>query len=206
MDNLYPSPKLNNMRHWVGFFLQGLRRSFPDVYLTDTDGEASTQRRDWGDDMHKFEGRDAGVMNFNRVIMENTIRARDQDSDEARQNLVRFRFLMGISVAHEICHLLMGFFTGEGQPLTPRKICLVGYNEGKKGEAGRVFEGEVFGGVVEFYQDKNDPLGVYQAGIPYLIEDGRGNVPAKRVCPSYMEDFVNRREFYGSPNNRVSSA
>lgn len=162
------------------------------MYLANTEGEARTQRQQWGSNMGNFYGQDAGAMSFNRILIDNMNDARQQmTSANSRQNYVRFMFQMGVSVAHEICHLLMAFLTGNNRENTPVTIALNGYRQGRSGESGFALEGSLFGGVVEFYFDENDPLGDRQASMPYRFESGSRNVPGVRLSQDYMTRFVN---------------
>jgi hypothetical protein len=101
-----------------------------------------------------------------------------------------FKFQMIITVAHEILHLLTGYLTGKKLPGTPPSISLDSYGNTRTGESGRWWESKVLGGVVEFYEDKKDPLGNMQAGIPWLISGGRSSAEAKLVSMTYVNEFL----------------
>jgi hypothetical protein len=101
-----------------------------------------------------------------------------------------FRFQMAITVAHEIIHLLIGYLTGKKQPHTPPEVSLAPYGTMVTGESGRYWESLLLGGVVEFYEDSQDPLGNMQAGTPYLIADGRKSAPARLISTNYVNEFL----------------
>lgn len=94
-----------------------------------------------------------------------------------------FMFLMAITVAHELCHLYVGFFTGYNRPMTPPRITFLPklYNKpfGNEliGESGRAWEGWVLGGVVETFYDPNHPLKSRQPGRMYIIDKNKMTRP-----------------------------
>lgn len=113
----------------------------------------------------------------------------DAQNDSNNYNL--FKFQMAITVAHEIVHLLTGYLTGKKLPPTPPGVSLPSYGNTNSGESGRYWESQLLGGVVEFYEDKQDALGNKQSGIPYLMDDGRGSAPARLVSIDYVNEFLN---------------
>jgi hypothetical protein len=116
------------------------------------------------------------------------IYAETQNNTSNNNNL--FKFQMAITIAHEILHHLTGYLTGKQQPGTPPSISLDSYGNTRSGESGRWWESKVLGGVVEFYEDKKDPLGNMQAGIPWLISGGRSSAEARLVSMSYVNEFL----------------
>ncbi|KAI6085743.1 hypothetical protein F4821DRAFT_239949 [Hypoxylon rubiginosum] len=189
--HIYDQP-LGDMPHWIDIFLQKLRENFPSVFLLDTPGEAVACRQDWkGTDMKKYDPKVAGTLQLNQTIIKNMAHVRGQPPNVAGDNYNRFKFQMAITVAHEMCHLLTGFLSGSARPPTPPGVSLDNYGDRLKGEAGRYWESILLGGVVEFWEDKNDPLKARQAGMPYIMEDSRSSVPARAVSPTYIHNFLN---------------
>ena len=103
-------------------------------------------------------------------------------------NWETFIFLFGIAVAHEIVLLFTGFLTGGQGALTPPSVTYQDYGTWIAGEAGRFWEGYLFGGSIEFFQNIEDPLGPIQAGFP-LLKDHRGYM--KRISRDYIQRIVN---------------
>jgi hypothetical protein len=102
-----------------------------------------------------------------------------------------FIFQMAISVAYEIIHLLTGFLSGRREPNTPPEIAAVGYvGDGDDGEAGRFWEIEALGGIVEFFADPENPDGPNQAGVPYLFRDLSSGSPVGPIGMDYIQGFA----------------
>lgn len=193
--HIYRRP-LAEMPQCIDQFLRKLRQSFPYVYLTMTRGEGAAVRiKDWGDDMDQYDPVYAVWLDLNRVIIDNMIFARQAPKDEAGDTYGLLKFQMIITIAHEICHFLTGYLTGSDRPLTPPTVNLAGYGFPRSGEAGRYLEASLFGGVVEFYDDKEDPMGRRQAGVPYLINDGTGNSRAIEISRNYIFEFINGSKY-----------
>lgn len=100
-----------------------------------------------------------------------------------------FIFLMAVTVAHELIHFFVGFLTGYNRPETPTKVSFIPslYNittpEGiEMGESGRAWEAIVFGGIVETIEDRSSPLGAYQAGLFYVIDEYENAKKLDRLC------------------------
>lgn len=182
---------MSDMPDWVDFFLRKLRQRFPHVILTLTDGEGMARKKDWGQDLSQYDPQDGADIFLNRVIINNMIHARQQPPELVGSTYNRFKYQMVITLAHELIHCFTGYLTGTAKPLTPRTISLTPYGNRQSGESGRYWESVFLGGVVEFYQDSQDPLGSRQAGIPYLFDDGRGGSRARRISNSYIADFLN---------------
>ncbi|KAH6988984.1 hypothetical protein BKA56DRAFT_464421, partial [Ilyonectria sp. MPI-CAGE-AT-0026] len=189
--HIYRRP-LAEMPQCIDQFLRKLRQSFPYVYLTMTRGEgAAVRNKDWGDDMDQYDPVYAVTMDLNMVIIDNMIFARQASKEQAGDTYELLKFQMIVTIAHEICHCLTGYLTGSDRPLTPPTVSLGGYSMPRSGEAGRYFEGSLFGGVVEFYDDKQDPMGRRQAGVPYLIDDGTKSSRAIEISRNYIFEFIN---------------
>ncbi|KAK7698248.1 hypothetical protein SLS64_012714 [Diaporthe eres] len=122
----------------------------------------------------------AGIFRLNKFIMEGLIQAGQlatQNKTPASQEAFEsFMFLMGITVAHELCHLYVGFFVGDVRPTTPEDISFLpeiynkSYDDDKVGESGRFWEGTVLGEIVETYHDPSHPLKDRQPGKMYIID------------------------------------
>ncbi len=109
-----------------------------------------------------------------------------------------FMFLMAITVAHEVVHFFTGFLTGYVLPPTPAEVSFLPskynarWNGVELGESGRAWEATLLGGIIEGVEDPSHPLGVYQAGTFYLIDEQN---QARRIDRHYVKRFLERSEF-----------
>ena len=97
-------------------------------------------------------------------------------------------FQMVVSVAHEICHVLTGFFSGRARPLTPRTVTVEGPLS--EGEAGRWWEVEALGGIPEFYARRDDRDNPDQSGTPYLFPVLHQTSLGTEISPTYIDQFA----------------
>lgn len=95
-----------------------------------------------------------------------------------------FTFQLILSVAHEITHFLTGFLSGPERALTPDEVTVPGWTE-DGGEAGRYWELEFVGGIIEFYARPGD-RNPDQCGIPYIFTNYLSNSPGKPVSMAYI--------------------
>lgn len=182
---------LEDMPIWIRRFLASMRENFPAVFLSDeVEGEAEAERLEWANDMREYDAGLAGNLYLSRVLIDNMVYAR-QNYNVAGDSYSMFKFQMGISIAHEIVHLLTGFVSGTPRPDTPPSITLDPYGTRRRGEAGRLWESVLLGGVVEFWSSNDDPLGVRQAGMPFLFADGRRNTDGYQVSLNYINEIIN---------------
>ncbi|WAO86976.1 Hypothetical protein NCS54_00426800 [Fusarium falciforme] len=187
-DSLYRD-SLDNLASWINKFLVRVREDFFTVFIRDIGGEALAERLEWPGEynMADYEAGPVGNLSLNRVLVENMIHAHQRPPPEA---YARFKFQLSISIAHEVVHFLTGFLLGSPRSNTPRGVTLQGWGNMRTGEAGRYWEAALLGGVVEFRSDRNDTLGVRQAGTPYLFPNGRHDTPGRRISLSYITEFV----------------
>jgi hypothetical protein len=108
----------------------------------------------------------------------------------ARDNYIAFKFIMIITVAHEVVHFFTRYINGgnSGAATPPEVASKFFDHESDRGEAGGYWETLLLGGAIAFYENTDDPLGVRQAGVPYLLRDDNS---CNRVRQSYMEEIVN---------------
>ncbi|KAM0424843.1 hypothetical protein ACHAPT_009899 [Fusarium lateritium] len=146
----------------INSFLTSMRFNFPGIFVhDDVGGEAEAQRFDSGNNMKEYDVALGGRISINSALIGNMVYARQKSPRVAGDSYIRFEFQMGISIAHEIVHLLTGYITGNINLLTPPpKVSLPRYGDSAAGEAGRYWEGALFGGVFEFWSLNNDPMGV----------------------------------------------
>lgn len=187
-DNLY-TDSLDNMPFWINRFLVRVREDFFTVFIADIPGDAQAERLQWTTpyNMAAYTAGSSGNLFLNRILVENMVRAHQRPPPEA---YARFKFQLGISIAHEVVHFLTGFLLGSPRSNTPRGVSLAGWGNTRTGEAGRYWEGVLLGGVVEFRSDNDDPLGVRQAGTPYLFPTGHPEVPGRRISLNYITEIV----------------
>ncbi|KAH8787881.1 hypothetical protein F5883DRAFT_657167 [Diaporthe sp. PMI_573] len=177
----------NTIPEWTALFLTRLRATFPCVVLTNhLGGEGQVARLNWADPskpnskMLEWDPSSAGIFRLNKFIMEGLIQAGQlatQNKTSADQEAFEsFMFLMAITVAHELCHLYVGFFVGYNRPMTPEDISFLPelynkpYDDNMVGESGRAWEGRVLGGVVETFYDPSHHLKARQPGKMYIID------------------------------------
>ncbi|KAK7964465.1 hypothetical protein PG988_011439 [Apiospora saccharicola] len=187
---------LNDLPYWVDRFLSTIRNDFPVVCIDpDCEGEASAQRYDWeptGEDMNKYSGEQAGLISVNKDIIENMLYARQQGPSVAGGSYDTFKFQMGLTVAHEIIHLFVGFLTGSERAMTPPNVSMPGYDRNETtGEAGRYWERIFLGGMVENWSTKDHPMRDRQSGTPYLFDDAHTTSSGRPVSATYMKEFIN---------------
>ncbi|KAL9567130.1 hypothetical protein ACKAV7_008899 [Fusarium commune] len=176
--HMYREP-LEDMGCWVGKFLET--------------GEAEAERLPWGRELRNYNAAIAGRVFLSKVIVDNMVYALEKH-EIAGNTYNLFKFQMGISVAHEIIHLLTGFLTGESRPDTPPDVTMVPFGFRDTGEAGRYWEGILLGGTVECWTNRGDIMGVRQSGAPYLFETGHPNSNGWRISSTYIESFINGGE------------
>ncbi|KAI0403870.1 hypothetical protein F4802DRAFT_569693 [Xylaria palmicola] len=197
--------RLENMMWWVELFLARLRGSFPALVLTNRmGGEGQALRSNWasgGLNMRQYDPKDAGILKLNKLIMQNLVRAGEaainnrQPREAQFAAYENFMFIMAITVAHEVVHLFVGYLTGRELPNTPRRVSYIPsvYNKlqddgTEMGESGRAWEGYVFGGIVETAEDRANPLGAYQAGTLWLIDERK---QVRRIDRSSVKQILN---------------
>ncbi|KAK4099870.1 hypothetical protein N658DRAFT_539110 [Parathielavia hyrcaniae] len=145
--------------------------------------------------------RTAGHLEVSQAIISNMTYVR-QHPEDAADAYDLFKFQMAITVAHEIVHMLTGFITGTSLPDTPPNVnvkpYIKKYGKGVQGEAGRYWESIILGGFVEFWSVPNHPLGMQQAGEPYLFLPGeKETAQGREVSRTYIKIFL--REDFTSP-------
>ncbi|KAK5655518.1 hypothetical protein OQA88_5789 [Cercophora sp. LCS_1] len=171
---------------WIGLFLERMRDDFPDIRLVyGLDGEAAAKKADWGNDMRRYNPKAAGYIEVNKLLVDTMVHVgqrattfRDPNHPEHVSCVVAwetFTFQLGMCIAHEVVHLLTGFLSTHRLHHTPPNVTALGYGDETTGEAGWYWETRMMGGVLNFYEDRRDPLGVHQAGVP-ILENNRTDV------------------------------
>ncbi|KAI0903663.1 hypothetical protein F4823DRAFT_568460 [Ustulina deusta] len=203
-DHIYED-RPENMAWWVDFFLVRLRNHFPPLVLTNhIRGEGEAYKANWargGLKMNQWDPNKAGVMKLNKLIIQHLLRAGEAASRRVHPRKAHlaafesFMFLMAITVAHEVVHFFTGFLTGYVLPPTPAEVSFlpskynVRWNGVELGESGRAWEATLLGGIIEGVEDPSHPLGVYQAGTFYLIDEQN---QARRIDRHYVKRFLER--------------
>ncbi|TVY68100.1 hypothetical protein Focb16_v002492 [Fusarium oxysporum f. sp. cubense] len=172
---------LNEARRFVDTFLAKCRAEPPNIIISDRiTGEGLAQRVDWrsilGSQIGDYNPKWAAMFRLNKTVVDSAVNAAELRDVEALQKIL---FLLSISVAHELVHMLMGFMFGDSERLTPPVINHPpGTPRGPRaGEFGRYWEAKFFGCVVEAHHDPRDPRGSNQAGIFFGTLDGRRSFP-----------------------------
>ncbi|KEZ46583.1 hypothetical protein SAPIO_CDS0390 [Scedosporium apiospermum] len=162
------TPNRQAMMNLVDDFLSKCRADSPNVILSNrVVGDASTERYTWYEPQngHDFDPKRAALVFVNSTIVRNAIQAADRLD---REELRKFLFLLGISVAHELVHMFVGYLSGDNEDDTPPTIGRYPPGTSGIGEAGMHWENVLFNGFVEAMYDSSNPLGASQAGIYYL--------------------------------------
>lgn len=97
-------------------------------------------------------------------------------------------FQLGVSLAHEIVHLLTGFLCDTTDRNTPPTVTFDDFGSELQGEAGWNWEGLLFGGQITFHENRNDPLGLLQAGVPILVDNEE--VTMRLISQRYIRRFL----------------
>ncbi|KAF4469571.1 hypothetical protein FALBO_3533 [Fusarium albosuccineum] len=192
-----PNQDMPDMAGWINSFLNSVKQDFPTVIVDEgVQGEAFVRRLEWGNSMDDYRAGPAADMHLSSVIIENMVYAREQfdpqssDYQHYTDSYNMFKFQMGISIAHEIMHLLTGFLVGNPKQNTPPRVTMPGFGTRRNGESGRYWERIFLGGAVEFWSSENDILGVRQAGTPYLFPDGQPSSAGRQVSRRYINNFL----------------
>lgn len=72
--------------------------------------------------MSTYSGGEATFLSVSKDIIESMVYARQQQQDPnvaGGDSCDTFKFQMGLSIAHEIIHLFVGFKTGSERAMTP---------------------------------------------------------------------------------------
>ncbi|KAK8112450.1 hypothetical protein PG984_012976 [Apiospora sp. TS-2023a] len=142
--------------------------------------------------MSKYSGEQAGLVSVSKDIIENMLYSLQQGPSVAGDSYDTFKFQMGISVAHEIVHLFVGFLTGSKRPITQPSVNMPGFDiDDDEGESGRYWERIFLGGVVENWSTKDHPMGDRQPRTPYLFDDAHTTSSGRPVSMTYMKEFIN---------------
>ncbi|EWG48984.1 hypothetical protein FVEG_08616 [Fusarium verticillioides 7600] len=168
---------LNEARRFVDTFLAKCRAKPPNIIISDRiTGEGLAQRVDWpsilGSQIGDYNPKWAAMFRLNKAVVDSAVSAAELQDIRALQKML---FLLSISVAHELFHMLMGFMFGDSERLTPP---VINHSPGtprgpRAGESGRYWEAKFFGCVVKAHHDPRDPRGSNQAGIFFGTLDGR---------------------------------
>ncbi|KAF5974962.1 hypothetical protein FBULB1_7589 [Fusarium bulbicola] len=174
----------------------------------------------WNGDLRSYSPKGHAIILYNHRRVRDMVNAsaavdridRGRDSSAARAQrrkmLLRhkhFQFMFATATAHEICHIFLGFISQQGRHgrlATPPSITHLDYGRGQpgdidglaQGESGRWVESKLFGGSLEFYQDRDDDDG--QPGVLYILDS---NEVAHRVRPQSILDFVERDRRFEFP-------
>lgn len=109
-------------------------------------------------------------------------------------SLARFKFHLVLILAHEIVHFFVGYLIGDNSFDTPPSIGQGRFNDADVGESGRHWESVLLGGFLEMHREQNHPLGIGQAGLPYLIRGTDSNSEAFVISDNYIRHFLRRGE------------
>ncbi|KAH7176976.1 hypothetical protein EDB81DRAFT_850758 [Dactylonectria macrodidyma] len=165
----------------VDSFLSKCRTDPPNITVSDRiTGEGVAIRLDWpgflgARDPSVYSPKWAATFRINKMLVDAAVRVAEAGNVESLQ---RYLFLLSLSVAHELVHMLMGYMFGSSDTDTPP---LINYPPGgansPRGESGRYWERAVFGYFIESYFDSRSSMGANQSGILYGVLDGRRFVP-----------------------------
>lgn len=109
--------------------------------------------------------------------------------ENALRNYNRSLFYISASVAHEVMHAFLGYLNGYAPLKTPDSM---GHPSQAEGESGWWFEGNAFGGGIFMAENREDPLGLRQAGTPYLLDK---QSMCTRISETFVQNVVNDSKF-----------
>ncbi|KAK4128646.1 hypothetical protein N657DRAFT_695958 [Parathielavia appendiculata] len=172
-------------------------------------GEGETEKSDWArpaKGLAGYVGSKAGLLSLNKFIFETIVKASEQfqkgNKDYVRTYELQMA-LMGITVAHELCHFFTGYLTGQKEFHTPPGIRYLDRDlnviNGKLvGESGRAWEASLIGGELRHLTEpladgappEKHPLGYRQAGDLWLLNDNLGGIAVvDRECITALLKF-----------------
>ncbi|KAI7767226.1 hypothetical protein LZL87_009628 [Fusarium oxysporum] len=184
----------NQIAEHVNTFLSAIRNDFYTVAIDDLGSPAVLAASD------RRLGRVRDMVNASAAV-DQIDRSRESSAARAQRKkmLLRhkhFQFMFATATAHDICHIFLGFISQQGRHgrlATPPSITHLDYGRGQpgdidglaQGESGRWVENKLFGGSLEFYQDRDDDNG--QPGVLYILDS---NEVAHKIRPQSILDFV----------------
>ncbi|KAK4112796.1 hypothetical protein N656DRAFT_779027 [Canariomyces notabilis] len=167
----------------VDAFLDSIRENPPNMVVSSRlVGEGVVQRQDWAHG-RGFNAKWAAMFRLNGRIIDDAIEAAE---DGLLEEFQRFLLLMGIATVHELIHVFVAQFVGNGRDLTPPQVNFPGRGTAS-GESGRFYERQLIGFVVQSYYDRNHPLGERQPG-DLVAYDGNQRYEVDR---DWMRDMLN---------------
>ncbi|KAK5653605.1 hypothetical protein OQA88_8634 [Cercophora sp. LCS_1] len=163
------------MRDAVDDFLARVRSNPPNVIVSNrVEGEGMTKRVAWADFLDsKFDAKWAALFRLNKTVIDDALIAADDGDVEEFQH---FLFLLGITAAHELIHLFVGYLTGRHEPDTPAEVQYPprSVTTGKVltgGESGNTWEGRLMDCVIVAYYNPGHPRRRHQAGDLYAMQN-----------------------------------
>ncbi|KAK3941400.1 hypothetical protein QBC46DRAFT_340533 [Diplogelasinospora grovesii] len=182
----------------------------PIVLIYGVCGEGATTRASWagnGETWADWRPEGAGTLSLHKVIIEDmaTAMRNDQQNSNAdeRKAVETFKFLMAITLAHEMVHFFIGFLAGSTIPCTPPSItgARLRHNHtddsgNEIGESGYAWEKCAFGGKVVAIEDVNHPLGGRQAGVLVLK---KGNDTGRLIRHDWEQDSIEKKAILPRP-------
>ncbi|RSM02614.1 hypothetical protein CEP52_007898 [Fusarium oligoseptatum] len=157
----------------VDSFLAKCRANPPNLTVSDRIiGEGLANRLDWPGFL---DTTDPSVYSPKWALVDGAVAVAEAGNVS---DLQKYLFLLSLSVAHELVHMLMGYMFGSSDTDTPPLINYPpGGSNSAHGESGRYWENVVFGCFIEAYHDPRSPMGSAQSGILYGVLDGRRYFP-----------------------------
>lgn len=86
-------------------------------------------------------------------------------------------------------HAFLGYLTGYAPVKTPDTMS---HPPKVRGESGWWFEGNAFGGGIFMAENPKDPLGLRQAGTPYLLDK---QSICTRISETFVQNVINDSKF-----------
>ncbi|KAK0714434.1 hypothetical protein B0T21DRAFT_375880 [Apiosordaria backusii] len=142
-------------------YLRAIRRSFPNVLISDECGMANKNGRTTKQNCpNTFEPKLACIIEINETLMTrlgNAYRHIVADRDVER-NTAHFRTLhlrLSITMAHELVHVFTLYLRRAEDEHTPPRTTYANKGDKETGEAGRFWEGHFLGGWVDMRLDRD---------------------------------------------------
>ncbi|KAL1853925.1 hypothetical protein Daus18300_011667 [Diaporthe australafricana] len=188
LPHLYPCADLKYVPAYVSGFLARLRWLFPDVFISGlkkADGTTETATY-WGSSIAEYVPKNAA-----RIMIHAKKAELQQRIKKTQLNYERSQFHITVTLAHELFHVLTGFWTGTDRPGTPPDLYGGHHGDEEAGEAGWWWEiRHMFKGEIHFYYDTTDPLGPKQSGIPFMKD--HESETFTRISDAYVRDIYSK--------------
>lgn len=141
-------------------YLQTIRRSFPNLVISDDCGMANKNGRTTKQNCASaFDPKRACIIEINETLMTRMGNAykyivADRDVEKHAAHFRTLHLRLSITMAHELVHVFTLFLKRAEDEHTPPRTTYAGKGDKETGEAGRFWEGHFLGGWVDMRLDR----------------------------------------------------